>query len=263
MSKLNLADLAKNTKTVLSKHAPGILIGFGIAGWAGATVLAVKATPKALALIEERELELSNQYHEDVTLTPVEVVKTCWKCYVPAALAGLSATACLIGAGNVSARRNAALTAAYKLSETALDEYKHAVVETIGEKKEQAVRAKMAENSVKNNPARDEEIIPTSKGNALCYDATFGRYFRSSKVVIDAAMVEINRRIVAGEMYASLNDFYDELELPHIDIGDYLGWNLDDGNIEILDDYDGAHNGEPTFVFRYSVIPKYDFYKFV
>lgn len=257
MSKVTMAGIVNNTKTVLSKHAPGILIGLGIVGWGSATVLAVKATPTAIALIEERERE------EDTTLTPVEVVKTCWKCYVPAALAGVSATACLIGAGNVSARRNAALTAAYKLSEAALDEYKTAVVETIGEKKEQAVRTKMAENAVKKHPVNDEDVIPTSKGNALCYDAVFGRYFRASKVAVESAMVEINRRIVSGDMYASLNDFYDELTLPHVDVGDLLGWNLDDGSIEILDDYDGSHNGEPTYVFRYSVIPKYDFYKFV
>ena len=257
MSKVTMAGIVNNTKTVLSKHAPGILIGLGIVGWGSATVLAVKATPTAIALIEERERE------EDTMLTPVEVVKTCWKCYVPAALAGVSATACLIGAGNVSARRNAALTAAYKLSETALEEYKSAVVETIGEKKEQAVRTRMAENSVKENPVKDEDIVHTSKGNTLCYDAVFGRYFRSSRVAIETAIVEINRRIVSGDMYASLNDFYDEVELPHTDTGDVLGWNLDDGALEFDFDYDGSHNGEPTLVFRYNVTPKYDFYKFV
>ena len=34
-------------------------------------------------------------------------------------------------------------------------------------------------------------------------------------------------------MYISLNEFYDELELPHTDVGDELGGILDDGLIEM------------------------------
>ena len=106
-------------------------------------------------------------------------------------------------------------------------------------------------------------MVITGRGNTLCHDAVFGSYFRSSREVIERAVNSINRQIVSGEMYASLNDFYDEIGLEHVDVGDLLGWNLDDGEIAIDFDYKGAHNGEPTLVIRYNVVPKYDFYKFV
>lgn len=263
MSKHTLADIVDSGKAVLSKNAPGILLGLGITGWAGTVILAVKATPKAVALIEDAELELSNQYHEDVKLTPVEIVKTCWKCYAPAVVTAAVSTACLVGSHSVSARRNAALTAAYKLSQTALEEYKTAVVETIGEKKERTVREQRAKNALLKENIDEEDVIITGRGNTRCYDAVFGRCFRSSREAIERAINAVNRTIVSNDMYASLNDFYDELGLEHVDIGDLLGWNLDDGEIKIDFDSGLAHNGEPTLVIHYNVVPKYDFYKFV
>ena len=70
-------------KTSIKKHSPVILTGIGIAGMITTTVMAVRATPKALILIEERKEEIGvNQ------LEAVDLIKTTWMCYVPAALTG-------------------------------------------------------------------------------------------------------------------------------------------------------------------------------
>lgn len=246
------------TRATLSKHRPAILMGVGVTGTVMTTVLAVKATPKAIAVIEEEKLETGKD-----KLTPMEVVKLCWKYYIPATATMLASTACLVFSHTESARRATALAAAYQISEAALSEYRDAVVETIGEKKERAVREKVAENALKKNPVNDDDVIITGRGNTLCHDAVFGSYFRSSREAIERGITAINRKIVSGEMYASLNDFYDEIDLPHVEIGDLLGWNLDDGELIIDFDYKGSHNGEPTLVIRYNVVPKYDFYRFV
>lgn len=58
MDKQKLSEFVKNLKTGLSKHSPAILTGIGIAGMAGAIVLAVKATPKALILIEKKKKDV-------------------------------------------------------------------------------------------------------------------------------------------------------------------------------------------------------------
>ena len=42
-------------KTSIKKHSPEILTGIGIAGMITTTVMAVRATQKALILIEERK----------------------------------------------------------------------------------------------------------------------------------------------------------------------------------------------------------------
>ena len=58
MNKPNVADLFKSVKMVVSKHSPEILTGIGIAGMITTTILAVKATPKALTLVEDKKKEL-------------------------------------------------------------------------------------------------------------------------------------------------------------------------------------------------------------
>lgn len=56
------------------------------------------------------------------------------------------------------AKRTAALATAYKLSETALTEYKEKVVETIGEKKEQLVRDKIDKDHIDKDPVSKKRL---------------------------------------------------------------------------------------------------------
>lgn len=257
MHKLNLANLVSNTRQFANKHSPEILTGVGIAGMITTTVLAVRATPKALELLEEKK----NEDWVD-ELSPLEVVKTAWKPYVPAAVTGIASVACLIGASSVNAKRNAALATAYKLSETALTEYREKVIETIGEKKEKTVRDKVAEERVKKNPVSKSEVIVTNNGTTLCFDPISARYFKSSIDKIKRAENELNKQMlhdISG--YVSLNEFYDELGLDHTSVGDDLGWNVD-RLIDISFSSQLNDNGEPSVVLDYLVAPKYDFYKF-
>ena len=53
--KLNLKAIARSMGMALQKHSPEILTGIGIAGMVTTTILAVRATPKALLLIQEAE----------------------------------------------------------------------------------------------------------------------------------------------------------------------------------------------------------------
>lgn len=56
MPKQSLASIAKSVRTAMKKHSPEILTGIGIAGMITTTVMAVKATPKALILLEEKKM---------------------------------------------------------------------------------------------------------------------------------------------------------------------------------------------------------------
>lgn len=225
------------------------------------TVLAVKATPKALMLIDAKKEELNVD-----KLTPAETVKATWKCYIPAAVSGTVSVACIIGANSVNAKRNAALAAAYKLSETAFSEYKDSVIETIGEKKERAVRDKVSEKQLEKNPISQHEVIVTGKGQTLFYDPHSGRYFYSDLEKIKRAENKLNKDIITDAFDAgvTLNDFYDEIGLPGTATGDALGWNL---NIGLIDIYPSAqmaeegseHEGEPCIVLNYTNPPKYEF----
>lgn len=272
MNKEKITKFLRSTKRTISKHSPEILTGIGIAGMVTTTVLAVKATPKALELIEEKKREKNYELVKEAAngddscerinkLSPIETVRVAWKPYIPAVVTGTLSIVCLVGASSTSARRNAALATAYKISETALSEYKAKVVETIGEKKEESIRDKIAKDKVEKNPVSKTEIIITEKGNTLCYDALSGRYFKSDIDRIKKAENAINKRLL-NEMYISLNEFYDELGLGSTSIGDELGWNLDDGLIDLDFSSQIADDGTPCIVVDYRVAPKYNYYKF-
>lgn len=253
MNKPNLSKIAKGIRMSISKHSPEILTGIGIAGMVTTTVMAVRATPKALILIEDKKAE------NDVDkLTPVETIKATWTCYIPAAITGCLSIFCLIGASSVNARRNAALATAYTLSESALKEYQGKVIETIGEKKEQFVRDAIAKDRIDKNPVSSREVIITEKGNTLCYDAISGRYFKSDIDKLKKAENELNRRM-RDEMYISLNEFYYEIGLNPTKIGDDLGWNIDHGYIELNFSSQLTDDGNPCLVIDYQVAPRYEY----
>lgn len=222
MAKLNLQQFMVGTRKAIVKHSPEILMGLGIAGWAVGTVLAVKATPKAVRCIEDA----TDEKEDD--LTPLEIVKATWKLYIPAAVTCAAATGCLIGSCSTSVRRHAALATAYKLSETALDEYREQVVETYGEKKEKNIQDKVNLKQIEKTPVEPHDIINTGHGNTLCLDPLSQRYFRSDLEIIRRAENRINKEMLHGMFgTANINDFYDEIGLDRTDVGDMMGWNTE------------------------------------
>ena len=216
------------------------------------TVLAVKATPKALRLIDDA-LESS-----DEELTKLDIVKVAWKPYVPAVITCAASTVCLIGASSVNLKRNAALTAAYELSRNALVDYKNAVVETIGEKKAQEVSGKVAKKHIDEHPVIEQEIFLTEQGSTLCYDVISGRYFKSDIDKIQKSVNELNRQMLQTD-YVSLNDFYDEIGLGYARIGEDLGWRVDRGMIDLCFSSQLADDGTPCLVLDHRVPPIYDY----
>ncbi len=253
MGKLNLSNIAKGVRTAMKKHSPEILTGIGIAGMITTTVLAVRATPKAMVLIEER-------YRDEPDERPrwKTYIKGAWPCYVPAAVTGIISITCLIGASSVNFRRNAALATAYTLSESALKEYQEKVIETIGEKKEQSVRDAVAKDRIDRNPVSSREVIITERGNTLCYDVISGRYFKSDIDKLKKVENELNRRM-RDEIYISLNEFYYEIGLNPTSIGDDLGWNIDHGYIELSFSSQLTDEGTPCLVIDYRVAPRYEY----
>lgn len=253
MSKGSMKDFIKHAEIWTKKHSPEILTGLGITGMFSMTVMAVKATPKAMRLIEEKKRE------EQVDALSVgETIKVAWRPYVPVILTGALSTACLIGANSVNTRRNAALAAAYKLSETALAEYKEKVVETLGEKKEKEVRDKVAKSKVENNPPKSNEVILTGKGKTLCFEVISGRYFESDIDTIKQVENKINHKLLRDNTL-SLSEFYYELGLTATSISDDMGWRVDNGLINLDFSSQLTPDGEPCVVIDYGTLPKYGY----
>jgi hypothetical protein len=257
--KLNIPQLAKTAKKTLGRYSPEILTGIGITGMITTTVMAVKATPKALALIDQQEYdEKTGTWGK---LTKLEKFKAAWTCYVPAGVTGCLSIACLVGASSVNAQRNAAIAAAYALSESALKEYQDKVIETIGEKKENAIRDDIAKDKITRNPPANNEIYITEKGQTLCYDVISGRYFKSDANIVKRAENTLNKQLRRDD-YVSLNDFYYEIGLPDTRMGGELGWSSSNGDIEFKFSPQLAENDTPCLVIDFHVAPRYDYQKY-
>lgn len=252
MKKPDFTGIARSVQITLARKSPEILTGIGIAGMATATVLAVRVTPKALMLIENEKRQKRTE------LKPTEIVKVTWKCYIPTAVTMAVSIGCIIGAASVNTKRTAALATAYSLSETALKEYQSKVIETIGEKKEEVIRDKVAKEKIDKNPVKNNEVFVTKNGETQCYDSVSGRYFISDVETVKKAINKLNRDLM-DDMYVSLNEFYYEIGLPGINLGDMLGWNMNDGLIEASFSAQLDENNKPCIVIDYSVEPRYNY----
>lgn len=255
MSKAGMSKFVQGAQRFVVKYTPEILTGVGVAGMLTTTVLAVRATPKALAILEEK--------YPDEKPRAIPVIKATWKCYLPAAITGVTSVACIVGASSVHTRRNAALATVYQISQTALTEYKEKVAEVIGDRKEQAVRDELAKDKVVSNPVSNTTIIPTGIGNTLCLDYYSGRYFYSDIDKIKIAVAELNRNIVLDD-YISLNMLYSELGLDNVPIGEEVGWSVTDGKIELDFSAQIADDGKtPCIVVSFYNAPRYNFSRYM
>ena len=177
MAKQKINEILRGIWATTRKHSPEILTGIGIAGMITTTVLAVKATPKAMQLMSDAENK------KQAPLSAKEKVEAAWTCYIPAAIVGGLSIGCIIGASSTNFKRNAALATAYTLSETTLKEYQDKVVEVIGEKKEEEIREAVVKDKLADNPIKEVVLIDAG-GNTICYDALSGRYICRSRRAI-------------------------------------------------------------------------------
>ena len=199
-------------KTFIKRNGSTILSVTGATGTILTAVLAVKATPKAMQLIEEAEKEKGEK------LTKTEVVKYVGPAYIPTILVGFGTIACIFGANVLNKKQQASLTSAYALLDNSYKEYKNKVRELLGEDSDHEIRTEIAKDHYKN------EDIEVDDEKELFYDYFSERYFESTMEDVLRAEAGLNK-IIAVDTGAYLNEFYDLLDIPRIHAGDELGWS--------------------------------------
>ena len=206
-------NLLNSSKVFLKKNASTILTCVGAAGVVATGVMAAKATPKALQLLEEAEKGKGEE------LTKVEKVKVAAPAYIPAVLVGASTIACVFGANILNKRQQAALMSAYALLDNSYKDYKKKVAELYGEEADKEVRAEIAKDKY-----TDEEIELKDDGKQLYYDDYSGRYFEATAETLLRAENFVNRTL-ADTAGVFLNEYFEAVGLDRTDYGDYMGWS--------------------------------------
>ena len=243
-------------RQVITQNSPTILTGLSVAGLLSTVTMAVRATPKAMRIINDEYDELEKEGIKYQPFTKKEIVQLTWKCYIPTIIMGGVSIVCIVGANSINLRRNAALASVYSITETALKEYQAKVVETFGEAKAQKVKDDIAKDRLDKNPVVTSEIALTGKGETLCYDVFSGRYFKSDIENIRKVQNELNRDLL-NDSFISLNDAYYYLGLGSTKLGDELGWDINEGLIEFNFSSQLTEYGIPCLVIDYNVGPRF------
>lgn len=204
--------LLNASKLFIRKNGSTILTCIGGVGVVATSVVAVKATPKALMMLENAREEKG----ED--LTKFEVICAAAPAYIPAVLVGASTIACIFGASILNKRQQASLMSAYALIDNSYKEYKSKVVDLYGDEVDSRVREGIAKDKYAGDGGTSDN------DNVLFYDEFSGRYFESTTADVLKAEYEINKKLTTwGGAY--LNEFYELVGLPKTDFGDHLGWS--------------------------------------
>lgn len=218
----------------LKKISPTILSCFGAAGVVGTSVLAVKATPKAL-----RKIRLDSKYtHNDPdAYTKLEAFQSAWFYYVPSVVMGAATIVCIFGANILNKHQQAAITSAYALLNDAYQDYKNKLKELYGEDAHRKIMEAIAVEKANDVYMASTGLVEGSSldfdehnpdDNRLFYDTYSKRYFESSINRVLQAEYYLNRDFAIGG-YRSVNDFYEFLGIAPINGGDEIGWDIATG----------------------------------
>ena len=191
----------KRAQVFLRKHSSTILTVVGAGGVITTAVLAVKATPKAMLLLEEAEKEKGEE------LTVVETVKAAWKPYIPATISGISTITCIFGANLLNKRTQASLVSAYGVLDKAYREYVNKTEELLKDNTEINIKQEIAK-------AKFDEDMVLDGEKELFFDFQSMRYFESTFEEVKRAERIFNQNMMMSG-FGCLNEFYDILGIPY------------------------------------------------
>lgn len=218
-----------NARLFAKRNAATVLTCLGGIGVVATSIMAVKATPKALKLIEEAEREKGEK------LTKWEKVQIASPKYIPAVLVGATTMACIFGANILNKRQQASLASAYAFLDQSYKKYRRKLVELYGEETHNEVVKAIAIEEAREVGITAESLCAMTcltsdeacGDPVLFYDEWSHRYFESTIEQVIAAQYHANRNFVLRG-YITVNELYDFLGLDPTDYGNTLGWAVED-----------------------------------
>ena len=184
----------------LKKHSPTIMVVGGCIGTVGAAVMAVKATPKALDILEQHKKDVETittlskdpafveqhnyteqAYKNELTgiygKTAIELAKT----YAPAVVIGGLSIAAILTSNNIMKKRNIALASAYATIDKGFKQYRGRVIERFGEVVDRELKHGVVRKEVEVEEVNENgEVTKTTKTFNIAPDepvSPYGMYF--------------------------------------------------------------------------------------
>lgn len=251
----------------LKKHSPEILVATGIVTGLTGAVLACKATLKVDEVLEDakenidkinmvaedetkKDIYTEQDKARDLTVVYAQTGVKLAKLYAPAIVCGVVSVTCVLAGTNILRKRNAAIAAAYAITEKGFKEYRERVVDRFGERVDHELRHNIKAKTIETITVdEDGNEVVTKETVDVIDKCEFDQYTRIyddgntgwtkdpevNKMVLLTTQSYFNRRLVAkGKVF--LNEVYDYLGYPITEAGSRIGWlyNSDypDGHID-------------------------------
>lgn len=281
--KANAISRASHGKLVLEKYSPEILLGAGIVGVVGATVLACRATLRAKEVVDDAKMIIKALEDDEITLDEgmqtaqvqtmviVDAGVNLAKLYAPTIIIGVVSIGAIVQSRNILSRRNAGLVAAYKTLDEAYKKYRQRVRDEFGEEVDDyIVRKKPLDKEMKIVDENGEEIkfeealeLTPEEQNMMAFGCSqYAKFFDQSSpqwrpdnesnifflhTVQTAMNVELT---VRGIVF--LNQVYDALGIPRTKAGQVVGWAKNYGD-DVIDFgiYNSANDYNADFINGY------------
>lgn len=273
LMKQSIKKTTGRTGLVLRKHSPEILMGVGIVGIVGSTVLACKATLKleevlydAQHTLDTIDRTLEDEMYEgrygeedakkDKTIVYAKTAVELGKMYAPAISLGVVSVACLVGSHSIMKRRNVAVVAAYKAVEESFANYRRRVVEEFGKDKDEEYRygiirteETVTETDENGKKTKVKKTVDTLDPNHI---SQYARFFDEGcsnwsktpeyNMIFLKAQQNYANDLLKARGHVFLNEVYDMLGMERSQAGAVVGWVLDKDSDNFVDF--GMYNGD-------------------
>ena len=261
-----LTTKASRSVLVVKKFSPEILVGVGIVGLIGSTVMACNATLKVdavLSVAKEKKAKIdkasatmnADVYSEkdrqkDLLITYVQTGADFAKLYGPAVLLGGVSIACILGSYNIMRKRNIAVVAAYKVLKDGFDKYRERVVEDLGTEKDleyrHGTKMEKVEETVTDPETGKKKKV---KKDVATYDSNhvsqYARFFDEScpqwsktpeyNLLFLKTQQNYANDLLHARGHLFLNEVYDMLGMKHTQEGSVTGWVLSESSDNFVD----------------------------
>lgn len=226
------------TKLASNKHSSAILTGITIAGTITAVVLATKAGPEVKDILEDEEMENKDK-----------VIGVAKKMAPAVACASVSIASVILNKKISDDKLTAAYTA-LTASQEMYSAYEKKTKEILGPDKAQEIHDSAAKKIFAescSDGAVENEVTITGNGNVLVYDPFTSRKFRCDANFISKCVNELNFEMQSS-MYVTLSELYDKLGLKGGFLAENVGWEVENGPIDLNFTSFVSDSGEPCLV---------------
>lgn len=241
----------------VQKASPEVLLGVGIVGLVGSTVLACRATLKVDEVLTESKEKIdlaTNLEHDDysesdrsrdLVLIKYQTGVKIAKLYAPAIIVGGLSIYALTSSHSILTKRNAALTAAYGALEKGFSQYRARVIEKYGEEEDRDLRYGTEKVQITDpDTGKKKTVTRVGPEDPSIYSRFFDPTSPSWSKEPEYNMIFLKCQqnwandLLKSRGHVFLNEVYDMLGLERSKAGAVVGWILSpNGNTDNFVDF--------------------------